>query len=256
MNNDRRNFIRTIGMAAVAGATMYTSSNISAKPLSRYKAIAFDAFPIFDPRPIFGLAHSIFQNKGKEFATLWRTRIFEYTWLLASAGQYQDFWQCIDNALVYTAKQLNVKLSEDNHKKLMSAFLQIKAYPDVKPVLDELRSANIKLAFLSNMTSKMLNAGIENSALDGYFDFVISTDEARTFKPEPKAYQLGIEKLGYKKEEVVFTAFASWDAIGAKWFGYPTVWVNRLNFLPEKLGHAPDRTGNDLKALRNFVLGG
>ena len=218
------------------------------------RAIAFDAFPIFDPRPVFGLAGRLFPDKGRAFSTLWRTRIFEYTWLRASAGQYQDFWACIEDAMLYTAQELQVNLSPDKHRQLMQAFLAIKAFPDVQPALAAFKKAGIKLAFLSNMTESMLSAGIKNSGLGGYFDHILSTDKAKTFKPDPKAYNLAPEAFGLDKEEVAFVAFASWDAAGAKWFGFPTVWVNRLHFGEEVLKVQPDAVGFDMGVLRRFVL--
>ena len=117
-----------------------------------------------------------------------------------------------------------------------------------------MRSAGIKLAFLSNFTQKMLQAGIVNSGLDGMFDHLLSTDMVRAFKPDARAYQLGIDTFKCKREEMVFAAFAGWDAVGAKKFGYPTFWVNRMNQPTEQLGYAPDATGKDLTELKNFVL--
>ena len=49
-------------------------------------------------------------------------------------------------------------------------------------------------------------------------------------------------------------AFGGWDAAGAKLFGYPTVWVNRLNQPREELGVEPDQTVPDLNGLLAFVL--
>ena len=243
MNQNRRRFIQKIAVASVLGPALHAPL-VWGRGSTPVKAIIFDAFPVFDPRPIFGLVKKLFPQRGAQFSVLWRTRIFEYTWLLASAGKYQDFWACIDDALVFTAKQLNITLSPENHARLMNAFLDISAYSDVKPILKKFKADGIKLAFLSNMTEKMLAAAIKNSGLDGYFDHVLSTDQAKTFKPHPRAYQLGLD----------YSAFASWDAIGAKWFGYPTVWINRLQFNPETIGLLPDRTGKDLSVLRDFVI--
>jgi len=50
---------------------------------STIKALAFDTFPIFDPRPIFGLAETLFPGKGTAFSNAWRTRQFEDQWLRA-----------------------------------------------------------------------------------------------------------------------------------------------------------------------------
>jgi 2-haloacid dehalogenase len=57
------------------------------------------------------------------------------------------------------------------------------------------------------------------------------------------------------KREIVFAAFGGWDTVGAKAFGYPTVWVNRFNQPAEELGISPDRTTPDLTGLLQFVLG-
>jgi len=51
----------------------------------------------------------------------------------------------------------------------------------------------------------------------------------------------------------VFAGFGGWDAAGAKWFGYPTVWINRLNAPLEELGISADKAGNDLRVLQRFV---
>jgi NAD(P)-dependent dehydrogenase (short-subunit alcohol dehydrogenase family) len=40
---------------------------------------------------------------------------------------------------------------------------------------------------------------------------------------------------------------------GAKWFGYPTFWVNRAHAAAEELGVLPDGTGKDLNDLAFFV---
>jgi 2-haloacid dehalogenase len=44
-------------------------------------------------------------------------------------------------------------------------------------------------------------------------------------------------------------AHAGWDAAGAKWFGYPTYWINRLGLTPEELTVFPDATLGNLTEL-------
>ena len=43
------------------------------------------------------------------------------------------------------------------------------------------------------MTPKMLHSNIHHAALDGFFEQVLSTDQVKTYKPAPQAYQLGME---------------------------------------------------------------
>ena len=101
----------------------------------------------------------------------------------------------------------------------------------------------------------MLRANADNSGITDLFDELLSTDVNRTFKPDPKAYELGLRHLGLKKGDIVFAAFGGWDAYGAKSFGYPTFWVNRFGLPVEKLGVVPDGTSTDLDGLLEFVLG-
>jgi len=110
------------------------------------------------------------------------------------------------------------------------------------------------LGLLSNMTRTMLENGLAKAKLLGLFDLILSTDQLRTYKPAPMAYQLGVDSFGLRREQVLFVPFAGWDAAGAKWFGYPTFWVNRLALPAEQLDAVTDGEGLDLQSLANFVL--
>jgi 2-haloacid dehalogenase len=46
-----------------------------------------------------------------------------------------------------------------------------------------------------------------------------------------------------KPDQILFGAFAEWDAAGTKSFEYPTFRVNRQNQPAEELGVAPDANG-------------
>jgi len=99
MKNSRRLFIRQLLSIAAAGA-IAPSAVAQSLPRRSIKALAFDAFPIFDPRPIFKLAEELFPEKGKELSDIWRTRQFEYQWLRALSDEYKDFMTVTQDALM------------------------------------------------------------------------------------------------------------------------------------------------------------
>ncbi len=238
---------------SVATGVLMSSPSVLAAPKSKIKAIAFDAFPIFDPRPIFALAEELFPGKGGDLSSAWRTRQFEYTWLRSMSHHYADFWKVTEDALVFAAKTLPIELTPEKRARLMQAYLELKTWPDVVPALTSLREAGIRLAFLSKFTPTMLNAGIKNSHLHGMFEHILSTDRVKTYKPAPRAYQMGMDAFRLKREEILFVAYAGWDAAGAKWFGYPTFWANRAHLPAEQLDIAPDAIGANLTDLVKFV---
>jgi 2-haloacid dehalogenase len=213
--------------------------------------VAFDAFPIFDPRPVFALADAMFPAAG--LSDEWRTRQFEYTWLRVASRHYADFWQVTEDALVFSASALKLSLSPGNRATLMHAYLRLKTWPDVVPALESMRKSGVRMALLSNFTESMLAANITSAGLDGMFEQVLSTDRCATYKPDPRAYQLGPDALMLTREEILFVPFAGWDAAGATLFGYPTFWVNRQTRPPEEMGVRPDGSGETLADLLTFL---
>jgi 2-haloacid dehalogenase len=238
---------------AVAGAAFLRADSGRAAAGGGYRAIAFDGFVLFDPRPITALAGQLFPEKGAELMNLWRVKQFDYQWLRALSGRYRDFWECTEGALTFAARSLKIDLAPDARDRLLHAWLQLKAWPDVAPALRSLKQANLRLAPLANFTARILETAIASSGLQGLFDDVISTDRARTFKPDPRAYQLGIDVLRVRREELVFVPSAGWDAAGSKWFGYPTFWINRTGAPPDELGVAADGSGAGMEELVAFV---
>jgi len=222
-------------------------------PEPRFKAIAFDAFPIFDPRPIAKLAEELYPGKGAELMQAWRTRQFEYQWLRALAGQYADFMQTTEEGLIFAARGMDLDLSAGRKERLLTAYQNLTVWPDAAPSVKALREAGFRLVFLSNMTEAMLENGLKTADLSNDFEAIYSTDAITSYKPAPIAYQMAMDGLKLPREEILFVAFAGWDVAGAKWFGYPTFWVNRLGSPMEELGVAPDAQGPNLQALVDFV---
>jgi 2-haloacid dehalogenase len=252
MSIDRRRFLDLAAAGVVASAFSRTLDAAPART-PRFEAVAFDAFPVFDPRPIAGLAEALFPGKGTELGNAWRTRQFEYQWLRALGGRYEDFWRTTEDALTFAAAQLGLDLTPEKRDRLMQAYLELRAWPDAPAALAALRKAGVRLAFLSNMTAKMLEAGIRNAGLDGVFEHVLSTDRIRAYKPDPRAYRLGAEAFGLEPGKILFVASAGWDVAGARWFGYTTYWNNRMGVPPEELGARADATARDLSGLAEFV---
>jgi 2-haloacid dehalogenase len=248
----RRTFV-ALAAASAASDLAVSSSRARAATILQIRAIAFDGLTIFDPRPVYALAEDLFPEKGAELGNAWRARQFEYTWLRTLTGDYVDFLHVTEDALAYAAKLIKIELTAGKRNQLMQAFLSIRAWPDALPTLQSLKSSGMKLALLSNFTPAMLDAAVRNSGLQGIFEPHLSTDKVRAYKPDPRAYQMGVDAFGLKREEIAFAAFGGWDAAGAKAFGYPTFWANRMNLPPEELGFAPDATGATLHDLASFV---
>jgi 2-haloacid dehalogenase len=222
----------------------------------RFKAVAFDYFVLFNPDSVLPEAERLFPGRGRELTNLWRTRQFEYSWLRSITGRYEDFFAVTEDALVYAAASLKLELTAASRQRLLDTYLHLTPWPDAADGLQQLRASGVRVITIANFSPMMLEANARNAGLTPFFDALVSTDANHSFKPEPRAYHLGMERLHLRKQEIVFAAFGGWDAAGAKAFGYPTVWVNRFDQPLEELGVQPDTIVPDMKGLLRFVLSG
>jgi hypothetical protein len=70
----RRTFLQLMA-GGVTARIVHATPLVQATITYKIKAIAFDGFPIFDPRPIFALTEELFPGKGTDLSTAWRTRV-------------------------------------------------------------------------------------------------------------------------------------------------------------------------------------
>lgn len=231
-------------------------TRLGAAARSRFKAVAFDYFVLFNPDSIVSVAEAIFPGKGRELTDVWRTRQFEYSWLRSITGRYVEFFTVTEDALVYATRTMNLEMTGEQKQRLLDAYLHLSPWPDAADGLRRLRESGVRVITIANFSPVMLRSNADNAGMIGLFDALVSTDANHTYKPDPRAYQLGTDRLHLSKRDIVFAAFGGWDAAGAKAFGYPTVWVNRFNQPLEQLGIRPDRTVVTLNGLLDFVLDG
>ena len=252
MRLDRRAFIAgTVG--GVLAGTGVTATAANAQTRRPIRAVLFDAFPLFDPRPVLAVAERVDPEKGAMLVQAWRTRQFEYQWLRALGDRYVDFWQATEDSLAFAARQVGLTLTPEHQKQLMAPYSDLAVWPDVTETLPMIERLGVKLGILSNLTGSMLESGLAKAKLRSLFSHVLSTDRVRSYKPARPAYQLGVNTLGLERNEILFVAFAGWDVAGAVWFGYPTYWLNRLGSVAEELDAAPLGTGTDLQSLFAFL---
>jgi len=241
-------------LLALAVAALGAPNAVARVPAAtRLRAVAFDGLVVFDVRRAQALAESAFPGRGAELANAWRQRQFDYQWLRASGERYADFLTVTSDSLTFAARSLGLTVAPELRAALLDVYREPAAWPDAKAALLALKGMGLKLALLSNMTPGMLSAGVERAELHGVFDRVLSTDEVRSYKPAPRAYALGTRALRLPREAILFVASAGWDVAGAKWFRYPTYWVNRGGAEPEVLDAAPDGAGRGMDDLVSFV---
>lgn len=219
-----------------------------------YKAVAFDYFVIFNPNSVAAEVEKIFPGKGMDITRAWRSKLFEYGFLRSITGRHRDFFLVAGDALDYTLAAMDLTVTPPQREEMLNAYLTMEPWPDSVAGLKKLRESGFKIITVANLSHDMLIANARHAGIEDLFDELLSTETNGTYKPDPRAYELGLSHLGLQKHEVVFAAFGGWDAYGAKSFGYPTFWVNRFNLPAERMGIEADARAADFQGLLDFVL--
>ena len=202
-------------------------------------ACVFDAYgTLFDVHSAVGRSGGALGDKAAPVSTLWRQKQLEYTWLRSLMGAYADFWQLTGEGLDYALAANGVE-DPDLRQRLMDLYLGLDAYPDVPGALGSLRDAGKKTAILSNGSPDMLRAAIDSAQLGSHLDAALSVHELRIFKPDPRVYQLAVDRLGVEAARICFVSTNGWDAAGAAYFGFQVAWLNRFGQQPERLPGPP-----------------
>ena len=207
-----------------------------ADSLPNVQALVFDAYgTLYDVASVTALSDKHFPGHGSAISDIWRQKQLEYTWLSSLMGRYQDFWQLTAAGLRFACGSLKLDLSEDVFRELMENYLQLTPYKEVGASLQSL-SQRIPLAILSNGSPEMLLKVTQHNGFMPHLTHVLSVHELGIFKPAPQVYQLAVDRLGVPKESIGFVSSNSWDAVGAKAFGFHVFWINRFNRFQEQLG--------------------
>ena len=219
------------------------------------KAVVFDAYgTLFDVYSIQALAEELYPSHGADIAVKWRDKQIEYTRLITqsdphnSSGSkyYQPFWELTRLSLEYTLDRLKLDCSSDQVNKLMEQYSRLTPFPENLAVLQKTKVMGLTSAILSNGSPEMLASAVKSAGMEDVLDHIISVDRIRLFKTSPESYGLVQLTIPVSKEEVLFVSSNAWDALGATWYGFKTLWINRQNLPNEAIGQQPDYIGSDL----------
>ena len=220
--------------------------------MKNIKAIIFDAYgTLFDVNSAAEKCKDKIGDKWESFANYWRTTQLEYTWLRSLMNRHKDFWQVTEDSLDKSMQAFKIDSSMRN--ELLDLYKVLSTFPEVKEVLNKLKEKNYKLAILSNGTPSLLKELVKSNNLDNVFDDIFSIEEVKTYKPDPKVYNIPIEKYQIQKNEVAYLSANTWDVSAGGNYGFNPVWVNRSNSIFDNLDYVPKYQVKHLGGLLDII---
>jgi 2-haloacid dehalogenase len=222
-------------------------------PSASPRAVLFDAYgTLFDVYSVSQLADALFPGHGEPLSALWRDKHIEYTRLVSMSERWRPFGELARAGLRFAALRLGLTLTADAERRLIRQYGRLSAFAENREVLQALRARGIRAGILSNGDPEMLVEVVREAGFSDLIDPVLSVSATRRFKTDPACYAVGTAALGLPAREILFVSSNGWDAIGATWYGYTTLWVNRAGLPLEQLDTEPTRTGTSLRDVMTF----
>lgn len=191
------------------------------------------------------------QGLSRELLPLWFARLLQGAMAATLAGRYLPFGEVAEASL----RQLLAAtgMPEQAAQAVVPSLRELDPWPDAAAALERLRRKGHRLVALSNSSLRTTEGLLLRGGLRDRFDAVVSADEARASKPDPRPYRLVLERYALAPGEACMVAAHGWDILGADAVGMQTVWIDRLEKRWPFPGEAPGEVAAGLEGAADLI---
>jgi len=199
---------------------------------SRFTTISFDCYGtlIEWEAGILPTLQSVLAAHGNKLANSTLLELYGEFEANAETPPYRSYRAVLDSVVQQFGERLGFQPSESEVRSLQESVPKWPPFPDTVEGLCRLKT-RYKLAVISNIdddlfaeTRKLL--GIE-------FDWVITAQQAQSYKPSENNFRLALRTMGISPENLLHAAQSVYhDVVPAQALGIASVWVNRRSARP------------------------
>ena len=131
--------------------------------------------------------------------------------------------------------EYNIQPSKEDFQWFNKSFLKnhkkyIKLFPETLLILRELKKTNLHVGIISDIDNDFQNFQFKVLGISEIFDSITTSEEVQSYKPEPKIFQIALNKsrcLG--EESIIIGDSYKKDIIGGKNMEMTTIWINKFS---------------------------
>ena len=161
------------------------------------------------------------------------------------SGEYMSYREVLRGVMRGLATRYSVPTGRVDTDTLVASLPTWPPFPDTVEALQRLRRHR-KLGIISNIDDELFAATAR--ALEVPFDWVITAEQVRAYKPSRENFERALERIGIRKDRVLHAAQSRFhDVAPASALGLATVWVNRRHDRPGAGATSPSDASADLE---------
>lgn len=194
---------------------------------TRFEVLTFDCYGtlINWEDGILRCLHRILAAHTKEVDDATILRLYGDFEANAEQGEYRRYREVLKSVVRQFGEELGFSPTEREVKSLPESLQEWNPWPDTVSALRELQN-RFRLAIISNVDDDLFAATLPK--LGAQFDQIITAQQAGTYKPSLKMFELALRRLGVAADRVLHVGQSVYhDVLPAQSLGMSTVWVNR-----------------------------
>lgn len=220
----------------------------------RPQALLFDVNEtLLDIGPLKQRVGDLLQDPSA--GTLWFATLLHYSLAMTVSGQHAPFPDIGAAALQMLARNSDLALAPQDASDVLAGMRTLSPHPDVRPALERLHKAGVRMATLTNSPAAGVQAQTAHAGIDGFFERQLSVDSVGRFKPHQDVYRWAAHEMKLAPGDCMLVAAHGWDVAGAQWAGLRTAFIAREGQQKFPLAPAPEIDVADLSALADRLVG-
>lgn len=197
---------------------------ITESPLEKPQLILFDVYEtLLDMSMVESKMNDLLNSKRSY--RIWIELLMQYCLLESSSGQFHDFSSVSRAALSTTGEIIGHSVTDQMNEDIMLLMKHAPLHEGVEEGLSTLNDQGFRLAALTNASVGIITERMDATGLVSYFEFVVSAEQIKKYKPSKEAYEAIAKKAKLQPSEILVVTSRGWDLCGAVNAGMKTVFI-------------------------------
>jgi len=222
---------------------------IHGKETQKYKAIFFDFGGTLMCAESDHVAHSHMMKEviqrynlsasPEDMVTKYNSHLFTKEMTLRDANpeekSFTPLRESTKKAFRGVLGEYNIQPSKEDFQWFSKSFFKnhkkyIKLFPETLLILRELKKTNLHMGIISDIDNDFQDFQFKVFGISKIFDSITTSEEVQSYKPEPKIFQVALNKAGCQgKKSIIIGDSYKKDIIGGKNMGMTTIWINKFS---------------------------
>jgi 2-haloacid dehalogenase len=149
---------------------------------------------------------------------------------VAEAGPYLRYREVLGRAARAVAADLGVTPTDAEVERFGGSVGDWPVFPDSSAALARL-AGRFRLGVITNCDDDLF--ATSNRRLGVTFDWIVTAEQAGSYKPDPRNFELAFERIGLPRERILHVAQSLYhDHVPARRLGLATAWIDRRHDRP------------------------